>query len=74
MDLEDWPRGKVKRSNSTFWSWQDKFFIETSSRISPSNLQQSNGVSQMKPQRKEEPEILTQSFKLHVARFFALDI
>ena len=28
----------------------------------------------MKPQRKEEPETLIQSLKLHVSRLFALDI
>ena len=46
--------------------------METSSRISPINRQESNGISQMKPQRKEEPEMLIKSFKLHVPRFFAL--
>ena len=40
MDLEDWPQGKVERSSSTSGAGRTSFFMETSSRISPSNGQE----------------------------------
>ena len=68
MNLENWPQGKVKRSNSTSGAGRTSF----SWRLHQGSHQAMARRATEYP--KEEPEILIKCFKLHVPRFLALDI